>query len=101
MSKSRPTADQLRADIDAGRTGDKVAGSDPAAAPLGADAEAGGNPPSAQEVSHARAEETARTRAPRGDAPKPERSRAGFGGRTAGAIVAGLALLIFLIALIF
>ncbi len=34
---------QLRADIDAGRTGDKVAYPDPAAAPLETDAEAGGD----------------------------------------------------------
>lgn len=37
------TGEQLRADIDAGRTGDKVAFPDPAAAPLETDAEAGGN----------------------------------------------------------
>ena len=36
------TGEQLRADIDAGRTGDKVAFPDPATAPLGTDAEAGG-----------------------------------------------------------
>lgn len=43
------TADQLRADIDAGRTGDKTQGSDPAAAPLGTDEEAAGvaTPPEA------------------------------------------------------
>lgn len=35
-------AEQLRADIDAGRTGDKVAYPDPAVAPLGADDEAAG-----------------------------------------------------------
>lgn len=34
--------DQLRADIDAGRTGDKIPFPDPAAAPLGTDAEADG-----------------------------------------------------------
>lgn len=37
-----PTEDSLRRDIDAGRTGDKVPVSDPAAAPLGADAETAG-----------------------------------------------------------
>lgn len=37
------TGEQLRADIDAGRTGDKVAFADPAAAPLETDAEAGGD----------------------------------------------------------
>ena len=36
------TTDQLRAEIDAGKAGDKHAHNDPAAAPLGADAEAGG-----------------------------------------------------------
>jgi hypothetical protein len=41
--KSRgATAEQLRADIDSGRTGDKVAFPDPSAAPLGTDEEAGG-----------------------------------------------------------
>jgi len=34
--------DRVRGDIDAGRTGDKVGGFDPAAAPLGADDEAAG-----------------------------------------------------------
>ena len=36
------TAERLRADIDSGRTGDKVAAPDPSAAPLGTDEEAGG-----------------------------------------------------------
>lgn len=38
----RSRVEQLRADIDSGRTGDKVAYPDPAAAPLGADDEAAG-----------------------------------------------------------
>jgi hypothetical protein len=38
------TIEQLRHDIDSGRTGDKVAVGDPAAAPLGADDEAAGTP---------------------------------------------------------
>lgn len=38
-----PNPDQLRARIDEGATGDKVPASDPAAAPLGTDAEAGGS----------------------------------------------------------
>lgn len=42
---SPKTSSQLRKDIDSGRTGDKVAFVDPAAAPLGTDAEAGGNAP--------------------------------------------------------
>ena len=36
--------EQLRSDIDRGRTGDKVEASDPAAAPLGTDEEAAGTP---------------------------------------------------------
>ena len=44
-----PTTDQLRDDIDSGRTGEKVAMSDPAAAPMGTDAEAGGAPPTSSE----------------------------------------------------
>lgn len=41
MSPNR-SGEQLRADIDSGRTGDKVDHPDPATAPLGTDAEAGG-----------------------------------------------------------
>lgn len=39
------TSEQLRDEIDRGGTGDKVAFSDPAAAPLGTDDEAAGHPP--------------------------------------------------------
>lgn len=46
-----PTTDQLRDRIDKGLTGEKVAMPDPAAAPLGTDAEAAGYPPTAQERS--------------------------------------------------
>lgn len=38
------TTSRLRHDIDSGKTGDKVDFPDPAAAPLGTDAEAGGQP---------------------------------------------------------
>jgi hypothetical protein len=51
------TVDQLRSDIDGGRTMDKVRGSDPAMAPLGADEEAAGTPLSAEAISMARAYE--------------------------------------------
>lgn len=44
MSRS-PTTDQLRASIDRGAQGDKVDWPDPAAVPLGADEEAGGQSP--------------------------------------------------------
>lgn len=46
MKSSHPTnVDQLRSRIDAGDTGDKIASSDPAAVPLGVNAEARGSPP--------------------------------------------------------
>jgi hypothetical protein len=51
------TVDRLRADIDAGRTRDKVAASDPAAAPLGADEEAAGTPLGADAIALARRQE--------------------------------------------
>jgi len=44
-----PTTDRLRIDVDQGRTGDKVRHPDPAAAPLGSDDEASGNPPSPEQ----------------------------------------------------
>jgi len=48
-----PTIDRLRYDIDSGRTGDKVAWPDPAAAPLGTDEEVAGTPLSPVHVGHA------------------------------------------------
>jgi hypothetical protein len=48
------TIDRLRADIDAGRTRDKIPNSDPAAAPLGTDEEAAGTPISPAAVAMAR-----------------------------------------------
>ncbi len=49
--------DQLRYAIDTGRTGDKVAFGDPAAAPLGTDEEAAGTAPSAAEFKIAQADQ--------------------------------------------
>lgn len=61
-SPSRPrrsaTVAQLKADIDGGRTMDKVAHPDPAAAPLGTDDEAGGYTPSPEQIGAARIQET-------------------------------------------
>jgi hypothetical protein len=54
MARADPgpkTVDSLREDIDRGITGDKVPGSDPAAAPLGTDDEAAGTPPTQAEIS--------------------------------------------------
>ncbi|UYQ71638.1 hypothetical protein OF122_16580 [Pelagibacterium flavum] len=50
-SKTPPqTTDALRDAIDSGKTGEKTEWPDPAAAPLGTDAEAAGEPPDAQDV---------------------------------------------------
>lgn len=57
MTQTKPTVDRLRYDIDSGRTGDKVAWPDPAAAPLGTDEEAAGTPLSPAHVAHAHAHE--------------------------------------------
>jgi hypothetical protein len=53
-SSPPPTTSQLRHDIDSGRTGEKVAAPDPAAAPLGTDDEAAGTSPSGAAVAIAR-----------------------------------------------
>ena len=52
--QQRSNTDQLRHDIDRGRTGDKVPWPDPALAPLGTDDEAAGTPPSPRDVDRAR-----------------------------------------------
>jgi hypothetical protein len=57
MSRPAATTDRLRHDIDSGHTGDKVSNSDPAAAPLGTDDEAAGNPASSEEIEKARQSE--------------------------------------------
>jgi len=72
MASSDPqpkTVDRLRADIDRGLTGEKVPGSDPAAAPMGTDAEAGGAAPTRSEI-----DLEARSR-PAPASPTPQRSR--------------------------
>jgi len=61
------TPSQLRADIDSGKTGDKVAWPDPAAAPLGTDEEAAGTPISSEAVATARAQERTPLTQPRRD----------------------------------
>ena len=52
------TVDKLRADMDSGRTGDKVPAVDPAAAPLGTDDEAAGFPPTPEAIALALRHET-------------------------------------------
>ncbi|KAA0122466.1 hypothetical protein CIW48_18305 [Methylobacterium sp. P1-11] len=54
-----PTTAQLKGDIDSGRTADKTPHMDIGAAPLGTCEEAGGTPPTSQEVRIARQNERA------------------------------------------
>jgi hypothetical protein len=61
---SHDTLEQLRADIDSGRTGDKVSAPDPAMAPLGTDDEAAGTPPSSAAIALTRGLETSNTHQP-------------------------------------
>lgn len=70
--QQNPNVEQLRAAIDSGRTGDKVAYPDPAAVPLGADDEAAGTPPSPAAVRSTLANETSR--------PRPARSHSDHRG---------------------
>ncbi|WP_154446763.1 hypothetical protein [Halovulum marinum] len=92
--------DRLRDRIDHGETADKVEVSDPAAAPLGTDAEAGGVPPTREQVRRAEAQETQRAQgtykmpAPGGADPSPARAMWVWGVATAVVLVI-LALLFF------
>ncbi|WP_342152605.1 hypothetical protein [Methylorubrum sp. SB2] len=57
-ASDEPTLAQLKAQIDAGATGDKVAAHDPGLSPLGTDDEAAGRPPEAARIGQARRQET-------------------------------------------
>jgi hypothetical protein len=81
--------DRLRAAIDSGATGDKVDFPDPAAAPLGADDEAAGFPPTRSQVQEAEAREIGRTRS----------DDSGRGGRM-GALAAMVLVIVAAIAVI-
>jgi hypothetical protein len=54
----QPTSAMLKADIDSGRTGDKVGVLDPGLSSLGTDDEAAGRPPSPFRIALARYQET-------------------------------------------
>jgi len=75
------SVERLRADIDRGRTGDKVDWPDPAAAPLGTDAEAGGAPVNARTGRAVHRAETVRSGVPR-------QGRRGFGAAWVVVVVA-------------
>lgn len=68
-------AARLRARIDRGGAADKVAAADPAAAPLGTDAEAAGHPPSAAEAARVETAEARRAPAARNPGPAGRRGR--------------------------
>ena len=69
--EKRPNADMLRRDIDKGKAGDKTGFPDPSAAPLGTDAEAGGSPPSKEELRIAREAERKRPDEEEADPKRP------------------------------
>lgn len=83
-------ADRLRAAIDRGATGDKVDFPDPAAAPLGADDEAAGFPPTRAQVQEADSREIGRT----GAADSGRGGRMGAVAAMALAIVAAVAVIL-------
>ncbi len=85
---ARSNVDQLRADIDAGATGEKVPMADPASAPLGTDDEAAGAPPPPELVAAVRKAE--REGAPRRSPLDPTDTREDPGARR---LIGGLALL--------
>ncbi|MFZ5779947.1 MAG: hypothetical protein ACOY4R_07035 [Pseudomonadota bacterium] len=70
---------RLRSDIDAGKTGDKTPGIDPAAAPLGTDEEAAGTPVAPHLAEEVRRSET------EPDAPRRSRQNAGASEAVSGA----------------
>jgi hypothetical protein len=94
-------AAQLRGAIDSGHMGDKVNVSDPAAAPLGTDAESGGHQPTREEVAIAADRELAGPE-DQGIARRPIAPRTGLferplpAGFAVGAIVAAAGLLVLI-----
>lgn len=69
-ASDRPTTAMLKADIDSGATGDKVAAYDPGLSQLGTDDEAAGNAPSHERIALARQTEAASLKVRR--AAKPD-----------------------------
>lgn len=100
-----PTSDALRDRIDRGKGQDKVAFPDPAAAPLGTDAEAGGHSPTEAELETAHHHEVeARGSAAPPTAPAQTRDLAhqdrpaigGFATVVIGLVAAAIAAILFL-----
>jgi hypothetical protein len=78
------TTDEIRSAIDSGRTGGKVEGSDPAAAPLGSDTEAAGRPATQQQLDIASENEA---ESPGRAHPKRNRTRVGHAWVLFGAAI--------------
>lgn len=89
--------DRLRDRIDRGGSGDKVGFSDPAAAPLGTDAEAGGAPPTMEQVRRAEAAESGHGTA-REAKPRPADLQSS--GRRSGPWIIGLVLVAVAVAVL-
>ncbi|HYG27630.1 MAG TPA: hypothetical protein VD906_12050 [Caulobacteraceae bacterium] len=107
MQDQGDTAAQLKDDINSGRTGDKVAGFDAAAAPLGTDEEAAGTPVEPRVIAEARRQETAgRPDSATTNAATPELQPNGAPPRQSYAmpvllgVIAAVALLTLLLALL-
>lgn len=79
---------RLRDHIDRGGSADKVAAIDPAAAPLGTDAEAAGTPPTPDEVAMAREAEAHRASPARNPRKPASQSHVAMGSRGRLAMVA-------------
>lgn len=73
-ASDKPTTAMLKADIDSGSTGDKVAHYDPGLSQLGTDDEAAGNAPSPERIALARETEGAPARVRKAADPEGSRS---------------------------
>jgi hypothetical protein len=95
------TSSRLRHEIDQGLAGDKVKGSDPAAAPLGTDDEAAGQPPTTEQVALARQHEARSTIDGRTSDPGAPTATSQQAWLRPAMIVAGVVVLIAVLALLF
>jgi hypothetical protein len=102
IPQSGATAAQLKGDIDAGRTGDKVAGFDPGAAPLGTDEEAGGAPHDPHLIAQVRSQERTGPSSATANAATPELQPDARMGRTpvAAPLIAGVVVAVILVLLL-
>lgn len=89
-------ADELRTRIDAGETADKVNHPDPAAAPLGTDAEAAGTPTDPAAMRRTATKETARTPLAE-ERPDPNRMQADSARNRLIALLAVVVILVLVV----